>query len=77
MRNNIRPDAAAEAIRTLMHTLIDIEYTVKMVKQHITCEPEYVGETIPNTLLYVQLSASEALDKAREILTADIQDVYP
>ncbi|EFA5471366.1 TPA: hypothetical protein JZG27_001397 [Escherichia coli] len=75
MRNNIHPDAVAEAIKTLMHALIDIECTIKMVKQHITCESEYVWEAIPNTLLYVQLSASEALDKARKILTADIQEV--
>ncbi len=75
MRNNTRPDTTVAVIRTLMDALIDIEYTLKMVKQHITCEPEYVGETIPNTLLYVQLSASEALDKARKILTADIQEV--
>ena len=43
MCNNTRPDAAAEAIKTLMHALIDISCTVAIAEKHITREPEYTG----------------------------------
>ncbi|EFG7261175.1 hypothetical protein BMM16_002787 [Escherichia coli] len=75
MCNNTRPDSAAEAIRTLMHALIDISCTAVTAEKHITRETEYAGAIIPHSLAYVQLSADMALDGAGKILTADIQGV--
>ncbi|HGT5745760.1 TPA: hypothetical protein ACM4DE_000102 [Escherichia coli] len=75
MCNNTRPDAA-EAIKTLMHALIDISCTAATAEKHITREPEYTGAIIPHSLAYVQLSADMALDEAGKILTADIQEAH-
>ncbi|MDM9021289.1 hypothetical protein QU770_23070 [Escherichia coli] len=43
MCNNPRPDAAAAALTTLMHALIDISCTAATAEKHITREPEYTG----------------------------------
>lgn len=75
MCNNHRPDAAAEAIKTLMHALIDISCMAATAEKHITRETEYTGAIIPHSLAYAQLTADMALDEAGKILTADIQGV--
>ncbi|HAY4288261.1 TPA: hypothetical protein JZ872_001900 [Escherichia coli] len=76
MCNNHRPDAAAKAIRTLMHALIDISCTAATAEKHITREPEYTGAIIPHSLAYAQLTADMALNEAGKILTADIQEAH-
>ncbi|EEQ4681666.1 hypothetical protein [Escherichia coli] len=76
MCNNTRPDAAAEAIRTLMHALIDISCTAATAEKHIIREPEYTGAIIPYSLAYAQITADMALNEAGKILTADIQGVH-
>ncbi|EPD7581335.1 hypothetical protein ACSD3S_000394 [Escherichia coli] len=74
MCNNIRPDAAAEAIITLMHALIDISCTAATAEKHITREPEYTGAIIPHSLAYAQLTADMALNEAKAILIADCEN---
>ncbi|WP_447355159.1 hypothetical protein [Escherichia coli] len=74
MCNNIRPDAAAEAIITLMHALIDISCTAATVEKHITREPEYTGAIIPHSLAVMQLSADMAMNEAKAILIADCEN---
>ncbi|WHI42998.1 hypothetical protein [Escherichia coli] len=74
MCNNTRPDAAAEAIRTLMHALIDISCTAATAEKHITREPEYTGAIIPHSLAYAQLTADMALNEAKAILIADCEN---
>ncbi|EEU5818081.1 hypothetical protein FAS52_001620 [Escherichia coli] len=74
MCNNIRPDAAAEAIRTLMHALIDISCTAATAEKHITRETEYTGAIIPHSLAYAQLTADMALNEAKAILIADCEN---
>ncbi|MGM6782722.1 hypothetical protein ABOC34_10725 [Escherichia coli] len=74
MCNNTRPDAAAEAIKTLMHALIDISCTAATAEKHITREPEYTGAIIPHSLAYAQLTADMALNEAKAILIADCEN---
>ncbi|EGE9435287.1 hypothetical protein IBM18_000775 [Escherichia coli] len=74
MCNNTRPDAAAEAIKTLMHALIDISCTAATAEKHITRETEYTGAIIPHSLAYAQLTADMALNEARAILIADCEN---
>ncbi|HCP4346332.1 TPA: hypothetical protein ODO00_003372 [Escherichia coli] len=74
MCNNHRPDAAAEAIRTLMHALIDISRTAATAEKHIIREPEYTGAIIPHSLAYAQLTADMALNEAKAILIADCEN---
>ena len=74
MCNNTRPDAAAEAIKTLMRALIDISYTAATAEKHITREPEYTGAIIPHSLAYAQLTADMALNEAKAILIADCEN---
>ncbi len=76
MCNNIRPDVAAEAIKTLMHALIDISCTAASAEKHITRETEYTGAIIPHSLAYVQLSADMALDEASKIIMADTEEAH-
>ncbi|HDD9429656.1 TPA: hypothetical protein PBQ52_004690 [Escherichia coli] len=73
MCNNTRPDAAAEAIRTLMDALIDISCNTATAEKHITRETEYTGAIIPHSLAYAQLTADMALNEARAILIADCE----
>ncbi|EOU4488185.1 hypothetical protein ACOIZT_004564 [Escherichia coli] len=74
MCNNTRPDAAAEAIKTLMRALIDISCTAATAEKHITREPEYTGAIIPHSLAYAQLTADMALNEAKAILIADCEN---
>lgn len=73
MCNNIRPDAAAEAIITLMHALIDISVIADMAHKHATSETEYAGAFVPHSLAVMQLSADMALNEAKAILIADCE----
>lgn len=75
MCNKNTPDAAAEAIITLMHALIDISVIADMAHKHATSETEYAGAFVPHSLAVMQLSADMALNEAGKILTADIQRV--
>ncbi|EEZ7510371.1 hypothetical protein C8020_001193 [Escherichia coli] len=74
MCNNPRPDAAAEAIKTLMHALIDISCTAATAEKHITRETEYTGAIIPHSLAYAQITADMALNEAKAILIADCEN---
>ncbi|EOM7043841.1 hypothetical protein ACSD62_004559 [Escherichia coli] len=74
MHNKTTPDAAAEAIITLMHALIDISCTAATAEKHITREPEYTGAIIPHSLAYAQLTADVALNEAKAILIADCEN---
>ncbi|EOX3276952.1 hypothetical protein ACPFSD_004773 [Escherichia coli] len=74
MCNNTRPDAAAEAIKTLIDALIDISCTAATAEKHITRETEYTGAIIPHSLAYAQLTADMALNEARAILIADCEN---
>ncbi|GDH70110.1 hypothetical protein BvCmsKKNP021_02077 [Escherichia coli] len=76
MCNNTRPDAAAEAIRTLMDALIDISVIADKAHKHATSETEYAGASVPHSLAVMQFSADMALNEACKILTADIQGAH-
>ncbi|EPE2928381.1 hypothetical protein ACSHJO_004498 [Escherichia coli] len=76
MCNNPRPDAAAEAIKTLMRALIDISVIADKAHKHATSETEYAGDFVPHSLAVMQLSADMALNEAGKILTADIQGAH-
>ncbi|EKD0234203.1 hypothetical protein OQP19_003016 [Escherichia coli] len=76
MCNKSTPDAAAEAIRTLMHALIDISVIADMAHKHATSETEYAGAFVPHSLAVMQFSADMALNEAGKILTADIQGAH-
>ncbi|HAX5210505.1 TPA: hypothetical protein JZG45_005494, partial [Escherichia coli] len=68
------PDAAAEAIRTLMHALIDISVIADKAHKHATSETEYVGAFVPYSLAVMQLGADMALNEAKAILIADCEN---
>ena len=74
MCNNPRPDAAAAALTTLMHALIDISCTAANVEKHIARETEYAGALVPHSLAFMQLSADMALNEAKAILIADCEN---
>ncbi|EIR7860452.1 hypothetical protein LXL93_002763 [Escherichia coli] len=74
MHNKTTPDAAAEAIKTLMHALIDISCTAATAEKHIIREPEYTGAIIPHSLAYAQITADMALNEAKAILIADCEN---
>ncbi|EFN7679137.1 hypothetical protein EGX56_21185 [Escherichia coli] len=76
MCNNTRQDAAAEAIKTLMHALIDISVIADRAHKHATSETEYAGAFVPHSLAVMQFSADMAMNEAGKILTADIQGVH-
>ncbi|EET9652848.1 hypothetical protein MZD11_16670 [Escherichia coli] len=76
MCNNPRPDAAAEAIKTLMHALIDISVIADRAHKHATSETEYAGAFVRHSLAVMQLSADTAMNEAGKILTADIQGAH-
>ncbi|MDC9111681.1 hypothetical protein [Escherichia coli] len=63
MCNNTRPDAAAEAIKTLMHALIDISVIAVKAHKHATSETEYAGAFVPHSLAVMQFSADMALGR--------------
>lgn len=74
MCNNTRPDATAEAIRTLMHALIDISVIADKAHKHATSETEYAGAFVPHSLAVMQLSADMALNEAKAILITDCEN---
>ena len=75
MCNNTRPDAAAEAIKTLMHALVDISVIADRAHKHATSETEYAGAFVPHSLAVMQLSADMALNEASKIIMADMEVV--
>ena len=77
MCNNTCPDAAAEAIKTLMHALIDISVIADRAHKHATSETEYAGAFVPHSLAVMQISADQALETASKMLMADVQEVRP
>ncbi|ROJ66827.1 hypothetical protein BFD37_23320 [Escherichia coli] len=76
MCNNTRPDAAAEAIKTLIDALIDISVIADRAHKHATSETEYTRAFVPRSLAVMQFSADMALNEAGKILTADIQEAH-
>ncbi|MDM4984626.1 hypothetical protein QT322_08165 [Escherichia coli] len=74
MCNNPRPDAAAEAIKTLIDALIDISVIADKAHKHATSETEYAGAFVPHSLAVMQLSADMALNEAKAILIADCEN---
>ncbi|HGV2469914.1 host cell division inhibitor Icd-like protein [Escherichia coli] len=76
MCNNTCPDAAAEAIKTLIDALIDISVIADRAHKHATSETEYAGAFVPHSLAVMQFSADMALNEAGKILTADIQGAH-
>ncbi|EFC0108174.1 hypothetical protein CWT63_002248 [Escherichia coli] len=75
MCNNTRPDAAAEAIKTLIDALIDISVIEDRAHKHATSETEYAGAFVPHSLAVMQLSADMALNEASKIIMADMEVV--
>ncbi|HCN9141687.1 TPA: hypothetical protein N6681_005285 [Escherichia coli] len=74
MHNKTTPDAAAAALTTLMHALIDISVIADMAHKHATSETEYAGAFVPHSLAVMQLSADMALNEAKAILIADCEN---
>ena len=74
MHNKTTPDAAAEAIKTLMHALIDISVIADKAHKRATSETEYAGAFVPHSLAVMQLSADMALNEAKAILIADCEN---
>ncbi|EEV0736957.1 hypothetical protein EWN28_001866 [Escherichia coli] len=74
MCNNTRQDAAAEAIKTLMHALIDISVIADRAHKHATSETEYAGAFVPHSLAVMQFSADMALNEAKTILITDCEN---
>ena len=74
MCNNTRPDAAAEAIKTLIDALIDISVIADKAHKHATSETEYAGAFVPHSLAVMQFSADMALNEAKAILIADCEN---
>ncbi|WP_105463395.1 hypothetical protein [Escherichia coli] len=75
MCNNTRPDAAAEAIKTLIDALIDISVIADRAHKRATSETEYAGAFVPHSLAVMQLSADMALNEASKIIMADMEVV--
>ncbi|HFU7540255.1 TPA: hypothetical protein ACH7AF_000224 [Escherichia coli] len=75
MCNNTRPDAAAEAIKTLTRALIDISVIAGEAHKYATSETEYAGAFVPHLLAVMQLSADMALNEASKIIMADMEVV--
>ncbi|EHC4362381.1 hypothetical protein OFV89_RS07430 [Escherichia coli] len=74
MFSNNTPDAAAKALTTLMHALIDISVIADRAHKHATSETEYAGAFVPHSLAVMQLSADMALNEAKAILIADCEN---
>ncbi|CAM2916550.1 Prophage protein [Escherichia coli] len=75
MCNNTRPDAVAEAIKTLIDALIDISVIADRAHKHATSETEYAGAFVPHSLAVMQLSADMALNEDSKIIMADMEVV--
>ncbi|EEY3211659.1 hypothetical protein CVO44_004995 [Escherichia coli] len=74
MFSNNTPDAAAKALTTLMHALIDISVIADRAHKHATSETEYAGAFVPHSLAVMQLSADMALNEAKTILITDCEN---
>lgn len=74
MCNKTTPDAAAAALTTLMHALIDISVIADKAHKHATSETEYAGAFVPHSLAVMQFSADMALNEAKAILIADCEN---
>ncbi|EFG0794745.1 hypothetical protein BR295_004638 [Escherichia coli] len=74
MHNKTTPDAAAAALTTLMHALIDISVIADRAHKHATSETEYAGAFVPHSLAVMQLSADMTLNEAKAILIADCEN---
>ncbi|HAX9936641.1 TPA: host cell division inhibitor Icd-like protein [Escherichia coli] len=72
MCNATWPDAAVDAIKTLMDSLIEISAIAGVAHKHAARE----SECISHYLAFVQLKADQALDKAGKIIMADVQEVH-
>lgn len=70
MCNKNTPDAAAKALTTLMHALIDINYTAGLAKN----KKDAVFTS--GVLESIQIIAEHALNKSQNILIADVQEVH-
>ncbi|EJP1758145.1 hypothetical protein NV522_004647 [Escherichia coli] len=68
MCNNIRPDAAAAALTTLMHALIDIECTAELARK------EEREEYTSFALECIRYTATRSLNDAKNILVADCEN---
>ncbi|ENI2902039.1 hypothetical protein OZX34_RS23150 [Escherichia coli] len=68
MCNNIRPDAAAAALTTLMHALIDIECTAELAQK------EEREEYTLFALECIRYIATRSLNDAKNILVADCEN---
>ncbi|EGO4384397.1 hypothetical protein ITZ50_004080 [Escherichia coli] len=75
MCNNTRPDAAAEAIKTLTRALIDISIIADKAHKYATSKTEYAGAFVPHSLAVMQLRADMALSEASKIIMADMEVV--
>ncbi|EHX7084762.1 hypothetical protein K3077_000108 [Escherichia coli] len=74
MHNKTTPDAAAAALTTLMHALIDISVIADRAHKHATSETEYAGAFVPHSLAVMQFSADMALNEAKTILITDCEN---
>ncbi|EQA7186255.1 hypothetical protein ACX8X6_004676 [Escherichia coli] len=74
MQNKTTPDAAAAALTTLMHALIDISVIADRAHKHATSETEYAGAFVPHSLAVMQFSADMALNEAKTILITDCEN---
>lgn len=68
MCNNISPDAAAAALTTLMHALIDIECTAELAQK------EEREEYTLFALECIRYTATRSLNDAKNILIADCEN---
>ncbi|HDD9564424.1 hypothetical protein D9G42_13430 [Escherichia coli] len=68
MCNNIRPDAAAAALTTLMHALIDIECTAELAQK------EEREEYTLFALECIRYTATRSLNDDKNILVADCEN---
>ncbi|TJB99730.1 hypothetical protein C9280_05350 [Escherichia coli] len=74
MCNNIRPDAAAAALTTLMHALIDIECTAELAQKEEREEREEREEYTLFALECIRYTATRSLNDAKNILVADCEN---
>ncbi|HDI9921229.1 TPA: hypothetical protein PPH28_003144 [Escherichia coli] len=68
MQNKTTPDAAAAALTTLMHALIDIECTAELAQK------EEREEYILFALECIRYTATRSLNDAKNILVADCEN---
>ncbi|EIE6520015.1 hypothetical protein F3X72_003020 [Escherichia coli] len=71
MQNKTTPDAAAAALTTLMHALIDIECTAELAQKE---EREEREEYTLFALECIRYTATRSLNDAKNILVADCEN---